>query len=56
MIAKKIIIPFSDVVAHDSSVTNQIAYEYTLLSGVEGKFLSNIYQTLDNQQTSQILE
>lgn len=49
-------IPIPDVVAYDSSVENPIAHEYTLLSRVEGATLSEIYQSLDDQQIGQILD
>lgn len=38
------------------SVYNSIVHEYTLLSRVEGATLSEIYQSLDDQQISQIID
>jgi aminoglycoside phosphotransferase (APT) family kinase protein len=55
-VAKNTTIPIPDVVAYDCSVDNPIAHEYTLLSRVEGATLSEIYQTLDDKQTSQVLD
>ena len=55
-IAKNTTIPIPDVLAYDCSVDNPIAHEYTLLSRVEGATLSDIYQMLDDQQTSQVLD
>jgi hypothetical protein len=45
-----------DVVAYNASVNNPIAHEYTLLSQVEGATLGEIYQSLDDQQISRILD
>ena len=50
-ISKNTTIPIPDVVAYDASVENPIAQEYTLLSRVQGATLSEIYQSLDDQNS-----
>ncbi|KAK0622771.1 kinase-like domain-containing protein [Immersiella caudata] len=49
-------IPIPDVVAYDESENNPTNHEYTLLSKVNGVTLSNIYDTLDDNQATQILD
>ncbi|KAH8812454.1 kinase-like domain-containing protein [Xylogone sp. PMI_703] len=55
-IAKNTTIPIPNIIAYDCTVDNPISHEYTLLSRVEGVTLSEIYQTLNDQQISQILD
>ncbi|KAG9228199.1 phosphotransferase enzyme family-domain-containing protein [Amylocarpus encephaloides] len=55
-VAKNTTIPIPAVVAYDSSAENAIAHEYTLLSRAEGTTLSDIYQTLSEDQTRLILD
>jgi aminoglycoside phosphotransferase (APT) family kinase protein len=55
-ISKYTTIPIPEIVAYAFTVDNPIAHEYTLLSRVEGATLSDIYQTLDEKQISQILD
>ena len=55
-ISKNTTIPIPNLVAYDASVNNPISHEYTLLSRVEGATLSEIYQSLNDEQISQILD
>lgn len=55
-LSKNTTIPIADVIAYDESEDNPIKHEYTLLSKVQGVTLSNIYDTLNDDQTAQILD
>ncbi|KAM5347164.1 hypothetical protein ACJ41O_010169 [Fusarium nematophilum] len=45
-----------EVIAYDASVDNPIGHEYTLLSRVQGVTLSDIYDSLSDEQIAQILD
>jgi hypothetical protein len=55
-LAKNTTIPIPDVIAFDISDENPIAHEYTLLSKVPGVTLSDIYDSLDDVQMTQVLD
>lgn len=55
-VSKNTTIPIPKAVAYDASVNNPISHEYTLLSWVKGATLSEIHQSLNNQQITQTID
>ncbi|KPM37545.1 hypothetical protein AK830_g9007 [Neonectria ditissima] len=55
-LSKNTTIPLPEVIAYDASVENPIGHEYTLLSRVQGVTLSDIYDSLSDEQVAQILD
>lgn len=55
-ISKNTTIPIPKLFAHDNSIDNPIAHEYTLLSRSEGETLSDIYTTLNEAEISDIID
>ncbi len=55
-LAKNTTIPIPEVIAYDASAENPIAHEYTLLTRIRGVPLSDVYESLDDQQTTWILD
>ncbi len=55
-LSKNTTIPIPDVIAYDASEENPIAHEYTLLSRARGVTLSDVYESLDDGQITQILD
>lgn len=49
-------LPLPDVVAYDSSESNPIGHEYTLLSRAKGVTLSDAYKSLDHNGTIRIID
>ncbi|KAF4987517.1 hypothetical protein FDECE_15392 [Fusarium decemcellulare] len=55
-LSKNTAIPLPEVIAYDASVHNAIGHEYTLLSRVQGVTLSDMYESLSDEQIAQILD
>ncbi|KAF2416660.1 hypothetical protein EJ08DRAFT_566361, partial [Tothia fuscella] len=55
-ISKATTIPIPDLIDFDSSTDNSIAHEYTLHSRGPGVTLSDVYESLDEEQKVGILD
>ncbi|KAK5658665.1 hypothetical protein OQA88_2061 [Cercophora sp. LCS_1] len=55
-LSKNTTIPTPAIIAYDASESNPIGHEYTLLSKARGITLSEIYDTLTPEKTTQILD
>ncbi|KAH7304161.1 kinase-like domain-containing protein [Stachybotrys elegans] len=55
-VARNTTIPIPDLVASDSSEKNPIGHEYTLMSRIKGATLSDIYESLDDDQVDRLMD